>query len=247
MSNLAARLYSLWAFFLFISMFAVLFPFFLISIHVPGMYSLGPLLNRIWARIFFFCMGMPVRIEYRGERPARKGQYVFIANHFSFLDIPSMGLLPYNFTFVGKSSLSKVPLFGYMYRNLHITVDRSNFRDRYETVNRSIEALREGKNLAIFPEGGIYTDNPPEMVRFKDGAFRVAIAEQIPLVPVTIPFNWIILPDDGLFLPRWSPQKLVIHEAIPTKGKTADDIPALKEQAFDVIDAELKRQCHARG
>lgn len=247
MRKLASRLYSIWGIILFMVMFALLLPFFLLSIHVPGMQGLGPRLNRLWAWMFFLCMGMPVRLEFRGKRPSKKGKYIFLANHFSFLDIPSMGLIPYNFTFVGKSELGKVPLFGYMYRKLHITVDRSNWRDRYETLNRSVEALRAGKNLVIFPEGGIYTDNPPDMVRFKDGAFRAAIEEQIDLVPVTIPFNWIILPDDGLFLLRWGTQKIVIHEAISTAGKGVDDIPALKDQVFDVINEELKLQCHARG
>lgn len=245
MKTLLSRLYSLWGVLLFIGLFALFLPFFLLAINIPALRGLGPKLNRIWARSFFMLMALPVGIEYRGQKPGGKGPFVFVANHFSYFDIPTMGLLPYDFVFVGKSSLGKVPLFGYMFRKLHITVDRSNWRDRYETINRSIEALQEGRSLTIFAEGGIYTENPPEMVRFKDGAFRAAIAEQIPVVPVTIPFNWIILPDDGHFLLRWKPQKIVIHEPLPTTGKSAQDLESLKAETFQIIDAEIKQQCHA--
>ena len=76
-----------------------------------------------------------------------------------------------------------------------------------------MEAIDEGKNLVIFPEGGIITLKDPVMAKFKDGAFRVAIEKQIAIVPVTIPFNWIILPPDE-FLLRWHPLKVIFHEPI---------------------------------
>jgi 1-acyl-sn-glycerol-3-phosphate acyltransferase len=66
------------------------------------------------------------------------------------------------------------------------------------------------------------------------------VEKQIAIVPVTIPYNWIILPPDQ-FLLRWHRLKVVFHEPIDTKGKTLDDVEQLKEQLFAVIDGELKR------
>jgi 1-acyl-sn-glycerol-3-phosphate acyltransferase len=78
------------------------------------------------------------------------------------------------------------------------------------------------------------------MGEFKDGAFRAAIEKQIPIVPVTIPYNWIILPADQ-FLLRWHPLKVIFHEPIETTGLTLQDVDALKEKVFRIIDEELKR------
>ena len=78
------------------------------------------------------------------------------------------------------------------------------------------------------------------MHRFKDGAFRVAIEKQIPIVPVTIPYNWIILPDENL-LPKLKKLKVVFHRPINTIGMTLEDIDKLKQQTYNTIDAELKR------
>lgn len=104
-----------------------------------------------------------------------------------------------------------------------------------------MEAIDEGKNLVIFPEGGIMTLKDPVMARFKDGAFRIAIEKQIAIVPVTIPYNWIILPPDQ-FLLRWHPLKVIFHEPIDTAGLLTKDTDILKQRLFTIIDDELKRQ-----
>ncbi len=87
-----------------------------------------------------------------------------------------------------------IPFFGYMYKKLHITVDRSKLKSRYTTLKRSMEAIDHGKSLVIFPEGGIITEREPVLSRFKDGAFRIAIDKQIPIVPVSIPYNGYFCP-----------------------------------------------------
>ena len=93
----------------------------------------------------------------------------------------------------------------------------------------------------IFPEGGILTTRYPNMVRFKDGAFRTAIEKQIPIVPVTIPFNWIILPD-GIWFPNLKSIRVVYHEPLETVGMTLKDVEHLKKATYTTIDNELKKQ-----
>jgi len=127
-----------------------------------------------------------------------------------------------------------------MFGKLHITVDRKKLKSRYTSVKRSMEAIDEGKNLIIFPEGGIVTEKGPVMGPFKDGAFRIAVEKQIPIVPVTIPYNWIILPPDE-FLLRWHPLKVIFHQPVETAGLTAKDIDTLKQQVFTIIEQELKQ------
>jgi 1-acyl-sn-glycerol-3-phosphate acyltransferase len=104
-----------------------------------------------------------------------------------------------------------------------------------------MQAVDEGKSLVIFPEGGILTKHAPAMIKFKDGAFRIAIEKQIPIVPVTIPNNWIILPDQEPLLLRWGLMKVIFHEPIDTKGITLKDVDTLKDQAYSTIHTELQK------
>ena len=224
---------------IFILLFLILLPFLLIPILFPKQFQMVGIINRWWARLMFLFIFIPFQIENRAKLD-RKKQYIFCPNHFSYLDIPSLGLAPHNTIFVGKSEMSKVPLFGFMYRKLHITVDRTKLKSRYASLEKSMQAIDEGKSLVIYPEGGIITEKEPVLSKFKDGPFRIAIEKQIPIVPVTIPFNWIILPPDE-FLLRWHPLKVIFHEPIETSQLTIKDLDALKEKVYHIIDSELKK------
>jgi 1-acyl-sn-glycerol-3-phosphate acyltransferase len=224
---------------IFAMLFLVMLPFLLIPVIFPSQHHLVGIINRWWARLLFLFVFVPVRVEYRSRLDPQK-VYIFCPNHFSYIDIPAMGLNAHNAIFVGKSEVNRVPLFGFMYRKLHITVDRSSLKSRFHTLKHSLQAIDEGKSLVIFPEGGIVTERDPVMGKFKDGAFRAAIEKQIPIVPVTIPYNWIILPADQ-FLLHWHPLKVIFHEPIDTAGLTVNDIDALKEKVYRVINETLRQ------
>jgi 1-acyl-sn-glycerol-3-phosphate acyltransferase len=88
------------------------------------------------------------------------------------------------FVFVGKKELVKIPVFGYFYKRVCILVDRSSVRSRTAVYKRAQRRLDQGLGICIFPEGGV---PEPHIVldRFKDGAFKMAIDHQIPVVPMT--------------------------------------------------------------
>jgi 1-acyl-sn-glycerol-3-phosphate acyltransferase len=237
--KLLRRLHTFYGLIIFVILFLILFPFFLIPIFFPRQFRLIGILNRWWARLLFLFIFIPFTVEYRRKLQPEK-QYMFCPNHFSYIDIAAMGLNRCNTIFVGKNDLVNIPLFGYMYGKLHITIDRSKLKSRYSALGQAMEAIAEGKSLVIFPEGGIITEKDPVLSRFKDGAFRVAIEKQIPVVPVTIPYNWIILPPDQFVL-HWHPLKVVFHEPIETTGLTMNDLESLKTTVFQIIDHELQR------
>ena len=192
------------------------------------------------ALVFLFSFIPPKRIF--SKKVDFDKQYIFCSNHFSYLDIPTIGINGIRPIFVGMSSLGKIPLFGYMYRNIHITLDRKKIRSKYHALEKCAKELDKGQNLVIFPEGGIVSKNPPEMAKFKDGAFRLAIEKQIPIVPISIPYNWIILPDDGKMILRRYKNMIIFHDPIETKGLEIDALNGLKSSVFKVIDQELKRR-----
>lgn len=237
--NIFRKIYTYYSITVFCLLFFLLFPFFLIPILFPKSYFLVGVINRWWAYIYFILIFLPYRVECRALLDP-KTKYIFCPNHFSFFDIPIMGLNPINTIFVGKNDMEKIPVFGFMYRKLHIQVDRSKLKSKFSMFMKSMEALDQGKSLVIYPEGGIYTKNPPQMAPFKDGPFRIAIEKQISIVPVTIPFNWIFLPTESLTL-HWRPIRLIIHEPIDTKGMTIENVNDLKNKVYDVIESELKK------
>ena len=232
-----SRIHSVYLLLLFVVSFVLLFPFFVIFATKQKWHKYAYAIHYWWGKIYFTISFIKVDIDIKGELDKNK-QYVFCANHFSYLDIPSVVLIPHPFAFVGKSGIKKIPLFGYMFRKLHVSVDRSSFRDKLGSFKRSVEIIKEGKSLMLFPEGGIINNKPP-LANFKEGAFRIAIECQVPIVPVTIPYNWVVLPDDGNYLIKSGKIKIVVHEPISTLGMTIDDVGDLKQNVFNIICTEL--------
>lgn len=242
--SLLRRIYSAYSLALFAVIFLLMLPVFVILIHTNKRNPLVYTLHRVWAWLYYTFSFIPIKKIYSDNVDFKK-QYIFCSNHFSLLDIPAIGINRIRPIFVGKSSLGKIPLFGYMYRNIHITLDRENLKSKYNALSKSAEELDQGHNLVIFPEGGIVSKNPPQLARFKEGAFRLAIEKQIPIVPITIPYNWILLPDDGKMLLHRTKNMVIFHDPIETINMTMDDMPALKSKVFNIISEELKSRNEA--
>ncbi len=234
------QLYTIWCAIVFAGVFLVLFPFFLIIIIIPSWHQHSYYLNRVWAWTALRLVGIPANLQ-GSEKLEKDQQYVYCSNHFSLLDILSFGFTPQPVVYVGKESLAKIPLFGFVFRRLHVTVNRRSMKNSYQALERAIEKMGESRSLVMYPEGGIYSKDIPRMVRFKDGAFRAAITKQIPVVPVTLPDNWIILPDSKIPLISRKEMRMIFHDPIPTDGLNMKDVAALKEQVYDVIEKELNK------
>lgn len=237
--KLLSWLYTGWCLFWFLLIFILLYPIVFISLQKEEWKIVVHYCNRIWGRIFFFMAGMPLKITYEAKLDPKKA-YVFCANHFSYLDIALMGTVIKNyFAFVGKSSVKSVPLFGYMFAKAHIQVDRSDKGSRTKALTRSIKALKSGRSIMIFPEGGIFSTNFPQMVQpFKDGAFSMAIENQVPIVPISLVDNYKVMPEVRMI---WHPIRVIFHAPIETKGKTKKDIEDLKKQVYEVIQPTLDK------
>jgi 1-acyl-sn-glycerol-3-phosphate acyltransferase len=234
------RLHTIYSSIVFLAVFAIIFPLFLVLLARKTWKKGSYLLNNAWAWLFFNISSIPYKIQYNFE-PDYKKQYIFVANHFSILDIPAMGLVVHQpFKFVGKSSFAKKPFFGFMYRRFHILVNRESLKDRYNSLIKSLKAIDEGYSLVIFPEGGIRSKTPPVLSAFKDGAFRAAIEKKIAIVPVTIGDNWRALPDDGEVLLRRIRNRIIIHSPIETEGFTLDQADMLRDRTFELIQKSLK-------
>jgi len=231
------RLYSYWAIFSIVFFFLLLIIPLLAMVPFKSLHKTALRINYIWARCFLKMAFIPVNKEWRFK--LEKGQqYILCANHFSYIDIPVLGLFPRSFKFVGKSSLAQIPIFGYMYRSLHITVNRASYRSRANSLVKARKAIANGFNLGFFPEGGIKLDEYPNMVDFKDGAFKLSLEHNIPIIPVILPDNYHILQDDDLFNIRRRTCRIIYMEPI-WPDLEENDAKKHKERVFRVIQNEL--------
>nr|WP_315224296.1 lysophospholipid acyltransferase family protein [uncultured Flavobacterium sp.] len=182
-------IWRIWFYVLMAIPILLMLPFLLASIITESGYPYFFRMARIWAKIILFGMGFYYKID-RDERLERGKSYMIVANHTSMTDIMLMLVLAKNpFVFVGKKELSKIPLFGFFYKRTCILVDRNSSKSKNEVFKRAQSRLNQGLSICIFPEGGVPDDETILLDEFKDGAFRLAIEHQIPIVPVVFADN----------------------------------------------------------
>jgi len=231
-------LYRIWFYILVALPIIIMFPILVISILRESWYPFFFKLARFWAKFILFGMGFNYKIE-REQIPEKSKSYMFIANHTSMADIMLMLVSVKNpFVFVGKKELANIPLFGFFYKRTCILVDRSSERSRKAVFLRAQRRLQSGLSICIFPEGGV-PDHKIVLDEFKDGAFRLAINHQIPIVPITFAdnkkrFSYVFF--------SGGPGKIrvKIHEFLTTKGLTTNETKALNLQAREIILNQLE-------
>jgi len=190
-------------------------------------------------------MGFRIKIE-RAETPKPGQSYMFVANHTSMADIMLMLAVVKNpFVFVGKAELAKLPLFGFFYKRTCILVDRSNQISRQAVFKRAQKRLNQGLSICIFPEGGVPDENVI-LDEFKDGAFRLAINHQIPIVPIVFPDN-----KKRFSFTFWSGSvgrmRAILLNFISTKGLKNTDSKELNQNVRNLILSRLiVLQAHSR-
>jgi 1-acyl-sn-glycerol-3-phosphate acyltransferase len=193
---------------------------------------------RVWMGIFMPMIGCPVKVSGKHFFKPNQ-QYVVVINHNSLLDIPvsSPGIPGANKT-LGKSSFAKTPLFGFIYKAGSILVDRTSAKSRAESYNKMIECLQNGLHLCLYPEGTRNKTNEP-LQRFHDGAFKVAIQANAPIMPAIIKGTKEALPVDKLFW-LW-PHQITFEFLLPidTTDLTINDVQALKQKVWDKMSEKL--------
>lgn len=171
----------------------------------------------------------------------KQKSYMLVANHTSMLDIMLMLRASKNpFVFVGKKELVKIPVFGFFYKRVSIMVDRDDLKSRAGVYWRAQRRLNEGLSICIFPEGGV-PDEQLVLDQFKDGAFKMAIAHNIPVVPMTFydckkrfPFTF--------FKGRPGRLRVRVHQFFETGILALEDKSTLREEVREVILNELEKE-----
>ncbi len=235
------RLLTLWRKFralrfllLFAVSFLCLLPWFLPWLHNPEKHAKAHRLRVRWASFLFWVMRVKLKVLHQDE-VTPKGPYVLCANHFSYLDIPTLALAyPGFLRFVAKDELTKIPLFGIFFRTLDLSVSRQNPRKAAKSMEQASHYLSLGNTIVIFPEGGI-KETAPKVSRFKIGAFKLAADTGVPILPVSILGNDYLLGNGELPEMRMGSVQVVFHKPIFAKDNSAESVEALKQSTFQLI------------
>ncbi len=234
-------IYCLYAFVLFITIMLLLFPF-AIGASLLGRIRGGNIIFRlcmIWADVWFALIFIfPKRID-DGAAAVDK-PFIFVTNHNSLLDaaiIPKAFRLPVRP--LGKVEMSRIPVFGFIYRKAIVTVDRSNPANRARSIRVLKSILGKGISVLFFPEG-TFNDTTLTLKEFYNGAFRIAIETQTPIKPVLFPDAGRRMYHQRIFSLNPGPCRIIYLDEISVEGLTIADTEELKWKVYELMERKLE-------
>lgn len=238
-------IYCVYALLTFVLLMFIVFPFVMLSLLL-GKLTGGNIiyqLCRLWGNAWYLLIGIRHKEIY--EHPHdRSRQYIFVANHISYMDIPPIVMIAHQpVRVLGKYEMVKLPVFGWIYRAAVILVDRRNPDTRSRSVRALKSALKHHISIFIFPEGTFNETRTP-LKHFYDGAFRIAIETQTPIKPILLVDTLDRMHHRSLFELTPGINRVVYLEEISVEGLILKDIPALKNKVYDIMEEGLKRYRH---
>lgn len=232
--------YSIYAFITFVGIMLLIFPFSIIASFFGrikgGNMIIG--LCRVWADLWFsVILIFQKRIYEAPHDPSRP--YIFVCNHVSYIDaavIPKSIRQPVRP--LGKVEMSKVPIFGFIYRNGIVTVDRGSAANRAKSVRILKSIILKGISVFVFPEGTFNMHTKP-LKAFYDGAFRIAIETQTPVKPLLFLDTYRRMPFESLFHMSPGINRVLYMDEIPVTGYTLADVAHLKAQVHELMEKKM--------
>ncbi|MGC4233809.1 MAG: lysophospholipid acyltransferase family protein [Niabella sp.] len=233
-------LFSIYAAILFVALMLLIFPFVIIASFF-GRIKGGNIIYRLcvlWADIWFALTFLFVKKIYDAPYDDSK-KYIIVANHISYLDIPMLvkvfrkPLRP-----LGKIEMTKVPVFGFIYKYAIVTVDRSDAQHRALSLRLLRSVLNKGISIFVFPEGTFNETNVP-LKELYNGAFRLAIETQTPVKPVIFLDTYSRMHYSSVFSLNPGISRVVYLEEIPVAGMTMNDLPALKSKVHEKMEQAI--------
>lgn len=192
-----------------------------------------------WADFFLPLCGIIHSNYYEAPHDSNR-QYVFVFNHVSYLDIPIImkTIRKQHFRILGKAELAKVPVFGFLYRNAVVLVERTSAEKRAKSVRQLKSVINKGISVVIAPEGTFNTTHQP-LKEFYDGAFKVAIETQTPIKPVLFLDTYDRLSYKNIFSLTPGRSRSIFLEEVGVEGMTMKDVKPLREKVYKLMEDKL--------
>lgn len=235
-------IYSVYAFILFVAIMLLAVPF-VVAFSFLGKIKGGNLIYKVckvWGYLWYFLIGVRHKNLYEVS-PELSRQYIFVANHTSYMDIPPIVVgMNQPVRVLAKYELSKVPVFGFIYKNATVLIDRSDADKRAESIAEMRDFLQKHISIFIFPEGTFNETGAP-LKDFYDGAFRIAIETETPIKPVLFLDTVNRLHYSSIFSLTPGLSRVVFMDEISVGGMTMEDVTALKQKVYEIMEAGLIR------
>lgn len=192
----------------------------------------------VWARGVFIANPL-WKVVVEGSEGVEKGKpYVVVVNHQSIADVPLMYVLPFDFKWVCKKEVAKIPLFGWvMYMHGDIPIDRKSSTSLKSVLQKGSKYLKLGVSVNMFPEGTRAKNGV--MKRFKDGAFILAKQAEVDILPCVIDGDWNLLNGWKLRMPHTF--KVSVMKPISKEYVASCTAKELAEQVQKMMSEELER------
>jgi 1-acyl-sn-glycerol-3-phosphate acyltransferase len=233
-------IYFIYAFALFIALMVPVFAWSLLVLPL-GRIRAGNLIFgacTVWADTWFALVFIFHRNIYI-ERPKKHQSYIYVSNHISYMDSPIVAkTFRQPIRALGKVEMAKIPIFGLIYKNAIVTVDRTSPENRAKSVLLLKSILRKGISILVFPEGTFNTTHKP-LKEFYNGAFRIAIETGTPIKPVLLLNSYDRMSYKSIFSMNPGKSRSIFLPEVPVEGLTAADVDQLKERVFRLMEAEL--------
>ncbi len=162
--------------------------------------------------------------------------YVVVANHQSLADIAVLYKTHMQFKWVAKESLFKIPVFGWcISRMKYIKLARGEYGSVKKVYCEAAQWLRQGVSVLFFPEGTRSVTG--QMNNFKNGAFKLAIQEKKPVLPIRIEGSRNIIPSGNWILKARASCRLTVLPEIDTHTFALKDFSLLRDKARECLAA----------
>ena len=196
---------------------------------------------RYWGKILYFFMG--IRHSEIFEAPHDfNSPHVFVGNHNSYMDIPSIVQLKHQpIRPLAKFESSKIPLFGLIYRHAVVMVDRSDPEKRAQSLRNLKAALEKHISIFIFPEGTFSMTEAYPLKTFFNGAFKLAIEMNIPIQPVLLVDSIERMHFSSIFSLTPGKHRVIYLETVQVSDYTLDQMDELKDRVFKQMEEGMRR------
>ena len=233
-------IYVMYAVALFVAIMLLIFPLVILASFMGRIKGGNTILRlcMLWADLWFPLIFIFHRRIY--EAPHDKSrQYIFISNHISYLDSAVLvKAYRQHVRPLGKVEMSKIPVFGFIYRKAIVTVDRSSAENRAKSIRILRSIISKGISVLVFPEGTFNTTHRP-VKDFYDGAFKLAIETQTPIKPVLFLDTYTRMHYSSIFSLNPGRSRIVYLDEIPVQGLGVNDLESLKNRAHAIMAQKL--------
>lgn len=238
--NISIKAYSIYAILCYLVIMIVISPFMVLSLFFkePTRGNAIYTICNYWSRIWYVLVGIKHQ-EISTDSNHKEKQYIYISNHRSYMDIVSLvRFISQPTRVLGRHDIASIPLIGYFYKQVVITVDRKNLVAKVDSIKSLKKCVNDGLSIFIFPEGSFNVDTPL-LKNFYDGAFKIAIDTKLPIKPLLFVDNVYRMNPKSFLTITPGLSRTIVLEEISVENYNTRDVQKLKELVYQHMESEL--------